>query len=118
MRHRGIGTSPRKVLNSENWNEVRKHTEKYIKEFETKQSPVFTVGQIVLIKNENKQNKMDDEYKEMGEIIQCLDHHVCNLKMGDSKVFLRHSSHLRLWPGDVDQKHPISIKKISDKRDM
>lgn len=70
--HRAIGMSPNDAMNPLNWERVAEHTLKYSKEF-LKGSKVvtkFNDGEKVLIRNEFKTNKMDDEFRETGTIVK------------------------------------------------
>ena len=100
--HRGINTTPTEACEPENFNKVLTHTEKYAKEFKERQPQTFRVGDKVIIKNETKINKNDDEFKIRGKISEILEHNSYSVKLKDGKTLKRHASHLRIWPGDVD----------------
>ncbi|KRH91979.1 hypothetical protein M153_15753000125 [Pseudoloma neurophilia] len=53
-----------------NFDSIFNHTLKYAKEFKESNNLVFKIGDNVSIKNENKTDKMDDEFKLLGTIIE------------------------------------------------
>ena len=94
--HRGIGMSPNNALLCENWETVLLHQDKYSKEIsKNKGFEIFNIGQKVLIRNETRKSKIDDEFKNQGIIIECLDYDVYNIKLFDGKVVRRHSLQLK-----------------------
>lgn len=58
--HGEIGITPNEAIFEMNWNRVRNHGAKYKMEFKSSDVRKFVVGDIVLIKNENKLNKCKD----------------------------------------------------------
>ncbi|KRH91851.1 putative LTR transposable element, partial [Pseudoloma neurophilia] len=104
MRHRGIGMSPNEAVKPENREIVLENSEKYRKEFKERKIERFNEGDAVLIRNENKKNKMDDEFKVEGKIEKILDTDKYLVKDKLGKEFLRHGSQLRIFPGDVGRR--------------
>ncbi|KRH93910.1 hypothetical protein M153_4910001346, partial [Pseudoloma neurophilia] len=115
MRQRGIVLSKNDALKPENKDKVLINTAIYMKEFKYKQIKRFKIGDAVLIRNENKLNKIDNEFKERGSISEVLekDKYVVKNRLG--KNLLRHGSQLRIYPGDVgcDDTNKVSYKERS-----
>ena len=93
--HRGIGMSPNEATREENFKKVLENQEKYKKEFKPKRFKVFNIGDSVLIKNECKGDKMQDEFKEKGKIKTRLKHNAYEILLEDGSMLRRHSSQLR-----------------------
>lgn len=95
-RHRGIGMSPDEAMMKSNWEKVREHQARYSQEImKNKGFEKFEIGQKVLIRNELKKGKMDDEFKDQGIIVECLEHDVYKIRLGKGKGLRRHSLQLR-----------------------
>ena len=58
----------------ENHSKLLEHSKKYAAEFQKREWNKFNIGDKVLMKNELKLNKMDDEYKEEGIVIEIRYH--------------------------------------------
>jgi hypothetical protein len=73
--HRAIGMTPNLALDIKNHEKVKIASSKYAKEFKIKrgQIPTFKIGQKVIVRNEIKENKNDDEFKGVGEVEEILD---------------------------------------------
>ena len=100
--HRGIGMTPNNALKEENWELIIKHQEKYKKEFKERKFIEFNVGDHVLVKNELKHDKMDDEYRDEAIVKEKLDHKAYKVLLMDGSMLIRHCSQLRrLRDGDV-----------------
>lgn len=70
--HRGIGMTPLEASITANYPRVKQNEIKYKKEFKQskRKTRELLVGEIVYIRNENKPNKMDNEFKEKGTILK------------------------------------------------
>jgi hypothetical protein len=97
MVHRGIGMCPNDAMKCENFERVRKNEELYSKEFKRihKQAESFKIGNEVLIRNEIKKNKMEDEFSEKGIIIKHEYGDVYQVKLCEGDVVRRHASQIR-----------------------
>jgi transposase InsO family protein len=64
LRHRGINMSTNEAIKEQNWVKVKKYTENYKKEYAryNKAEKSYEIGENILFKNENRLNKMDDEF--------------------------------------------------------
>ena len=101
--HRGISMTPNEAMKEINWIKVKEHQEKYKREFKERHFIKFNIGDRVLVKNELKQDKMDDHFKDEGIIKEGLQHNAYKVKMKDGSTLIRHSSQLRrLKDGDVE----------------
>ena len=96
-----MGTTPNLAAMKENHSEVLEHSKKYAAEFQKREWNKFNIGDKVLMKNELKLNKMDDEYKEEGIVIEIRNHDSYMIETNKGNKLIRHASHLRLKPGDV-----------------
>jgi Reverse transcriptase (RNA-dependent DNA polymerase)/RNase H-like domain found in reverse transcriptase/Integrase core domain/Aspartyl protease len=108
--HRGIGMTPNDAEQPKNRSEVLKKQEEYAKEFSKRLSKYESIkmNDKVLIKNENKENKMDNEFDQSGIVTCILGNDTYEVKSGRHK-FVRHASQLkRLGGGMLDDTHPVS----------
>ncbi|KRH94226.1 putative transposable element [Pseudoloma neurophilia] len=103
LTHRGLGMSPNQALLPKNYDKVLQNSLKYAKEFKEGTFHEFNIGDSVIIKNENKNDKMDDEYKQIGKVIRKDIHHSYRIQLEDGSILKRHSLHLKIWPGHVRQ---------------
>ena len=95
MCNRGIGMTPNEAQLAENKGKVLRKSEIYRKEFKEKTFIKYKKGEEVIVRNELKGNKMDDEYKEIGTIEESLEHNAYSIKLKDGSKIKRHSSQLR-----------------------
>jgi predicted nuclease of restriction endonuclease-like RecB superfamily len=102
--HRGIGMAPDEALKEENYNRVVENVERYKKEFLGKNRGIvkLKVGQKVLIKNEERLGKMDDEFREEGVVIENVYGDIYKIRIGRNdkfKFIKRHISQLKPFEG-------------------
>lgn len=97
LKHRALGMSPNDALKPENYDKIKKREESYEKEFIKKYGTMetFAENDKVLIRNEIKQTKMDDEFKELGVIIKDEGRNIFTVKKENGSVIRRHASQLR-----------------------
>jgi hypothetical protein len=95
--HRGIGMSPNSACLPENETIVLENSIKYEKEFKEKKCFEFKVGNKVLLKNENKRTKMDDEFSEEGTIKNKIGNNIYEIIFSNGKTTKRHASQLKLF---------------------
>ncbi|KAI5151864.1 hypothetical protein ENBRE01_2444 [Enteropsectra breve] len=97
IKRRGIGMSPVEAKNEENREQVIKNSLKYSKEFKVGlgKKEKFTVGQKVILRNEQKAGKMDDEFKEKGKVILELAKGAYKILTNDGNMMIRHNSQLK-----------------------
>lgn len=97
MVHRGIGMSPKNAIMRENWDVVRNNVDKYKNEFKkyNKIRTTFQIGDEVLIRNEMKTKKMDEAFKEFGEVLERVHGDVYKIKTKAGKTIRRHESQLK-----------------------
>ena len=97
LKHRGINMSPEEATKQENWEAVRKFSEKYKKEFEKYNKPEkkFTTGDKVMIRKEIKENKMDNEFEMNGTILENEYGDVYKVKTSQGLVLRKHATQLR-----------------------
>jgi hypothetical protein len=97
MVHRGTGFSPNDAVKRENWSKVKINTKKYNEEFKRKVSKCekFYQEENVLIRNEHKKCKMDDEFSERGKITKRLYGDVYEVKTELGVKIKRHASQLK-----------------------
>ena len=95
MIHRAIGLAPSEARKKENWKIIEKTQENYAKEFKEKKHKLRDLGEFVLIKNEKRKDKMDDEFTRKGKISKILEHNAYEVLLEDGSVLKRHSSQLR-----------------------
>ena len=100
-KHRGIGMSPNKALIKENYEAVRLKSKEYSREFKPVKHKRYNIGDNVILKNELKLNKNDDEFKRLGTISDVLENDNYVIKTKNNKMLTRHSTQLKVWPGDV-----------------
>ena len=95
--HRGTGMCPDEAIREENWKKVREWQIKYRKEIEQRKAKVgeFKMGQEVLIRNEFKRTKMDDEFKSKGKIVEVRHGDTYKVKTSEGVEILRHALQLR-----------------------
>ncbi|KAG0439176.1 putative uncharacterized transposon-derived protein F54H12.3 [Dictyocoela muelleri] len=95
--HRGIGMSPNEALNSENWDRVLDKQEVYKNEFKCNKYSLksFKPNEKVIIKNELKLNKMDNEFRETGIIKNVLGQNSYEVITDANKTIVRHSTQLK-----------------------
>lgn len=93
--HRALGMSPKEAMKGENREGLLERQEKYKNEFKEKKLRKYEIGSKVLIKNEQKKDKMDDEFRESGEIRKALNHDAYEVLLEDGSMLRRHSSQLR-----------------------
>lgn len=95
--HRAIGISPIEAQEEKKWSEIIERQKQYGKEFSAKNTKIdkFTEGEKVFVRNEEKQGKMDDEFKEKAEVIRHEYGNVYVIIMNDGKLTRRHVSQLR-----------------------
>lgn len=88
--------SPNDANMEENHPNVIKQQETYTKEFGDNRRNIESLnsGDKVLIKNEVKSNKMDNEFESEGEIIKRLSDNTYRVKV-NSKRLIRHTSQLK-----------------------
>jgi hypothetical protein len=69
--HKGVGISVLEACKKENSNKVKECSVKYQKEFKGKgRSKTLNVGDSVLKINEFKRNKLEDEFGDIGTIVE------------------------------------------------
>lgn len=70
--HRGLGTSPNEALKEINFEKIYKNVQKYKKEFKKERGNKreYKCGEKVFIKNELKENKMDEEFNGIGVVVK------------------------------------------------
>lgn len=102
--HRCIGMSPNSAIEPKNKDQVSQNVEKYKKEFSKGKWSEFNEGDKVILKNMNKKHKMDDEYNELGKILEKKDHASYLVSTNDGRTLHRHASHIRAWPGMLDHR--------------
>ena len=73
---------------------VIRNSKKYESEFKQREWAKFHIGDKILIKNESKKNKMDDEFKEDGIIVEICPHDSYYVETVIGKRLFRHASHL------------------------
>ena len=83
--------APNEAVKPENREKVLENSGKYKKEFKEKLIEGFDQGEALLIRNENKKNKMDDEFKVEGKIVKILakDKYLVQDKLGKQLFFTR-----------------------------
>jgi hypothetical protein len=112
--HRAIGMSPNEACMVENKEKVINTYKNYAKEFRSqkKQNEKLKIGDVVLIKNELKANKMQDEFEMKGKIEKNVYGDVYLVFTKEGKTIQRHISQLRRFcEGDVDVSD-LSFDKI------
>ncbi|KAG0441917.1 hypothetical protein DMUE_0694 [Dictyocoela muelleri] len=101
MIHRGKGFTPKMALLVDNREEVLRNSKKYMNEFEFKNIEKFKLNDNVFIRNETKKTKMDKEFNKVGFIVEKIRNNTYKIMCKEGKEFARHSSQLKLWPGNV-----------------
>lgn len=101
--HRGIGITPNEAVKPENFEFVKLHQEKYKKEFSRKDKRMVSlnVGDSVLLRNEFKKKKMDDEFKEEGVIQKKEENDVYEVLTKNGATLRRHVTQLRRFERGV-----------------
>ncbi|KAG0442402.1 hypothetical protein DMUE_0296 [Dictyocoela muelleri] len=102
--HRGIGMTPNEAQKDFNYFKIIMKQNEYAKEFVVRKSPreFFKLNDQVLIKNENKKSKMDNEFSVSGFIKKVLSKNTYVIETEDQQIFVRHESQLkRFKEGDV-----------------
>ena len=111
-KHRGILMTPNEAMRQENWGKIREHQERYKKEFKEKKFIQFKIRDRVLVKNELKRDKMDDQYRDEGVIREVMNHNAYKVEMDDGSMLTRHSSQIRmLKDGDVELRSSSSTNR-------
>lgn len=97
--HRGLKMTPEEALIESNREKVLLNSEKYKREFKRNRRRLqnFKDGQKVLIKNENKSNKMEDTFKENGIVLRKISKSEYEIEVGKGKVIRRHARQLRAF---------------------
>ncbi|KAF9760719.1 Retrovirus-related Pol polyprotein from transposon 17.6 [Nosema granulosis] len=106
--HRGIGMPPNDALRPEMRKEVLKKQDIYAEEFKRRIGKYenLKMNEHVLIKNETKENKMDNEFDKVGVVTSIIGSDSYEVQSGKIKLF-RHASQLkRLGGGMLDVTHP------------
>ena len=98
IRHRGVGMTPNEATIKENWEKVRFNETAYEKEFARKMKKVskLNIGDNVLVRNEFKEGKMDDEFFTRGIIVKNIYGNVYLVKTVDGQEIKRHIVQLKL----------------------
>ena len=88
---------PNEAVRVENHASVLAHQAKYAKEFRgVRRMELFREGDAVLIRNEHKSDKRDDESREEGLVEKCLGHDRYRVKkFQDGATVERHALQLR-----------------------
>ncbi|MGL5706922.1 MAG: reverse transcriptase domain-containing protein [Aeromonas sp.] len=99
IKHRAIGMTPNEACKEENWSKVKVNEIKYKQEFEkrNKKEKKYEIGDRVLIKNEHRKTKMDDEFHKEGNVEKLVHENVYLIKDKDGKMIKRHASQLRAF---------------------
>ncbi|KAG0437574.1 Pol polyprotein [Dictyocoela muelleri] len=95
MIHRGTGFTLEKALLSENMESVLDNSRKYEKEFKFKNLSKFNLNDEVLIRNEIKKSKMDNEFYKRGIVVKKIRNNTYKILFRDGKELIRHSSQLK-----------------------
>lgn len=94
--HRAIGMKPEEALEEKNWKNVLENSLEYAKEFKKKKSKdSLTIGTSVLIRNENKKNKMSKEFSDEGKVVEKIGDHTYKVINGKGNKLIRHISQLK-----------------------
>jgi hypothetical protein len=91
--HRAIGMSPNEAMCEENFKKVKEKEAAYQKEFVKQRNcknETLKVKEHVLIKNENRINKMDNIFKECGIVLEALDHDKYLIETENRNNIVRH----------------------------
>jgi hypothetical protein len=97
LEHRALGMSPNEAIKKENWSRVKEYEKHYKKEFAkySKKEVQFKINDRVLLRNEFKNCKMDNEFQDEGKIIKREYGDVYQVKMNDGSVVRRHAAQLK-----------------------
>jgi hypothetical protein len=98
--------TPNEAAKEINRAKVSENILKYKREFKRKKSfEKFEINQSVLVKNENKQTKMDKEFADEAIIAEKLSENTYKIRLKNRKFLTRHCSQLKNFPrGKLDQK--------------
>lgn len=91
--------SPNEATMESNRENVLEASAKYGREFVERPVKKFEQGDTVLISNETKADKMDDEFSEQGKVCRVLENDTYEVEIGHEKFLRGHGSQLRIWPG-------------------
>ena len=100
-KHRGIGMCPNEAMREENFLAVKKMTNSYKREFKSVSLRKFNVGDSVILRNENRSGKNDDELKMTGRVTEICKNNTYKVKCKGKKELVRHATQMRVWPRDV-----------------
>jgi transposase-like protein len=85
--HRGVGMTPAEALKEENINKVKEWSNKYKQEFKTKKKiNKLEINDHVLIRNEVRRSKMDDEFEKRGIVKRILDNDIYEVSVVNKKL--------------------------------
>ena len=84
--------SPNEVFKEEHKSKVKEYQGRYKKEFKRKQ---LVQGQKVLVKNEFKRTKMDEDFNDYAIVADKVRENSYQVKTHQGKVLMRHVSQLR-----------------------
>ncbi|KRH92306.1 LTR retrotransposon, partial [Pseudoloma neurophilia] len=99
--HRGIGMSPYDALKVECHDQVKCNARKYAAEFTHDANERFEIGEQVLIRNENKIDKMDKEFIGKAIVIDIIGYNKYLIKDGNSIESVKHPIQLKKCKGGV-----------------
>jgi hypothetical protein len=107
--HRALRMSPNDAVQNKNKDEVLKNVPKYKKEFKKQRNKKsFVLNQNVLVKNETKRTKMDEEFNGEGIIIERMSGKTYKVKMKNGNCIVRHVSQLKDFSrGKLDQENKM-----------
>lgn len=96
--HRGIGMSPEEAMKTENYQKVIDNSKNYQKKFRKYfvKHEKFYENDKVLLKNELKSHKMDNEFEKIGTVTRRLGKDAYEVELKEGNKFVRHASQLKL----------------------
>jgi hypothetical protein len=109
--HKGIKMMPLEAVKEENWKRVREAVKTYQEEFVRKERRYdrFKVGNIVMLRNENRKDKMEEYFKQKGRVVEDYGNDCYKVRLINGKEFKRHALQFKLLEeGDVGCK-PLSV---------
>ncbi|MGL5708136.1 MAG: reverse transcriptase domain-containing protein [Aeromonas sp.] len=114
LKHRAIGCSPIEALREDKRKMINEHTKKYAKEFNIRKGRMksFEVGDSVIIKNEFKTKKMQDEFVETGIVKEVIRENKYLIKLKKGNDVVRHATQLKLFKdGEVVTNDVLNIQR-------
>jgi hypothetical protein len=96
IRHIGINMSPEEAMKKENWGKVLANQKTYEKEFKItkKKCKKFEIGDQVLVKNDTKSGKMEDEFSMKAIVKKKCGENSYDVENDSKEMFRRHASNL------------------------